>query len=517
MADRPSLDIEELKRGGLVKLKGKDMFSLWVKTSCCNLNSAQLRKLAEIAERYARGFLLFTSRQIPIIPFVNIKDVDEVKRELDKVYLELDRCGPRVRNINVCYEDKICPEAVTNSLSLGEKLDNFFRDPILHKIKVGVSGCQKDCIISRVLNDISFIGNEAGGVKGYDVYVGGRLGVNPFVGVKMAENLSEDEAVRFVRNYFDLLRASGKPGERAADIIVRLGADSVRRELNKDLRQKIPVKPVRCESRLGKSSRDKTILRVRATCGEVTSKQVLRIADIADRYGKGFVHFAVRGSPEIPGVNQKDLRSIRAELKEDGLQILDRGIDNIQSCFGNYCTESLADPQTLLRRIEKKVEELGLNNLNITISASGCPNSCGIAHLSDIGFHGAIEPEVCVNNCNGCGLCLAVCKRKAIEVNDVAAIDKEKCRHCGACVAICPANAIAAKRQGFTALAGFRGGEETRLGEVIAEFLSQEEAFRLAEHYLRLAKSMNSGAADIIDDIGIKNFKTLVTAARRPA
>jgi dissimilatory sulfite reductase (desulfoviridin) alpha/beta subunit len=67
----------------------------------------QLRDLADITERYARGIVLFSTRQIPIIPFVKLADVDEVKRRLSAIYLELDRCGPRVRNINVCYD---CPE-----------------------------------------------------------------------------------------------------------------------------------------------------------------------------------------------------------------------------------------------------------------------------------------------------------------------------------------------------------------------------------------------------------------------
>jgi len=48
MAQQPQIDVEELKRGGVVKLKEEDMFSLWVKTACCNLTSNQLRKVADI-------------------------------------------------------------------------------------------------------------------------------------------------------------------------------------------------------------------------------------------------------------------------------------------------------------------------------------------------------------------------------------------------------------------------------------------------------------------------------------
>ncbi len=516
MIPKQQINVGELRRSGIVKLKEEGMFSIWVKTACCNLTSKQLRKLADITEKYARNYLLFTTRQIPIIPFVNLKDLEEVKEELNEVYLELDRCGPTVRNINVCYDDKICPEAVTNSLSLAEKLDNFFHVPMTYKVKIGVAGCNKDCIISRVLSDIGFVGVERDSKKGYDVYVGGRLGVNPFVGVKMAECLSEKEGVSFVQNYFDFLKNEGEQGERSADLINRLGAERVKQELNKDLQEGLTLKPIECKTSLKEKETDKMILRIRATCGEVTSKQLRKIADIAEGYGRGFVHFVVRGSPEIPCIDKRHLEDIRKELQQVGMQILDRGIDNLQSCFGNYCTESNADPQSLLRRIEKRVNELGLNNLNIRISAVGCPNSCGIAHLNDIGFYGVVEPEVDIANCTGCDLCVPVCERKAITIKDgLAIIDKEKCKHCGQCITVCPFDAIAEKRKGYAVLVGGREGEDTRLGEVIAEFLSEEEALRITEGCLRILKEKNVSTATIVDEVGIDKFKEMLVPSTR--
>ena len=363
MAERTEVNVGELRKSGITKLREKDMYATWVKTACSNMNSNQIRQLADITDKYARSYLLFTTRQIPIIPDIHLKDVEEVKEKLSEVYLELDRCGPTVRNINVCYDDKICPEAVTNSISLAENLDNFFRVPSAnHKVKIGVAGCRKDCVISRVLTDIGFIGVESNGSQRYDVYIGGRLGINPFVGVKMAEFLSEEACVRLVENYFDFIRKEGKGEERGADLINRLGVESVKQELNKNLQECSDVKPITCETRLEEET-DKTILRIRATCGEVTSPQLRKIADIAKNYGEGFVHFVVRGSPEIPCIDKRHLEDIRKELEEVDMQILDKGIDNLQSCFGNYCTENNADPQSLLRRIEERSEELDLNKL----------------------------------------------------------------------------------------------------------------------------------------------------------
>ncbi len=507
MASEQQMNVGELRRHGIVRLKEKDMYSIWVKTACCNLTSKQLRKLADIIDRYARGYLLFTTRQIPIIPLVHLKDVEDVKEELRQVYLELDRCGPTVRNINVCYDDKICPEAVTNSISLAEKMDNFFRVPMSHKIKIGVAGCKKDCVISRVLSDIGFVGVERGSRKGYDVYVGGKLGVNSSVGVKMAEYLSEEECVRFVQNYFDLMKNEGKLEERSADLINRLGIERVKQQLTRNLQEGLVPKPIECETSLKENETDKMILRIRATCGEVTSKQLRKIADIADRYGKGFVHFAVHGSPEIPCIDKRHLEEIRRELQEVDSQILDRGIDNFQSCFGNYCTESNVNPQSLLRRIEKKIEGLDLSNLNIRISAAGCPNSCGIAQLNDIGFYGVVEPAVDITNCNGCELCVPICKTKAITIADnIAIIDKEKCKHCGQCIAVCPFDAIVEKRRGFAVFVGSREGEDTRLGEMIATFLSEEEALRVTEECLKAVKDRNIDVATIVDEMGIEKF-----------
>ncbi len=516
MAEKPETNVGELRRSGVVKLKDKDMFSLWVKTACSNLNSKQLRKLADITEKYARGYLLFITRQIPIIPLVNLKDVAGVKEELNEVYLELDRCGPTVRNINVCYDDKICPEAVTNSISLAEKLDNFFRVPMSHKVKIGVAGCQKDCVVSRELSDIGFVGVERDGRKGYDVYVGGRLGVNPFVGVKMADCLPEEECVRFVENYFDFIKREGKKEERGADLIDRLGVEKVKQELNKNLKEGSALKPIECETKLKGKETDKAILRIRATCGEVTSNQLRKIADIAEKYGRGFVHFVVRGSPEIPDIDKSQLENIRQELQDVGMEILDRGIDNLQSCFGNYCTENNVDPQSLLRRIEKMVEKLNLNNVDIKISASGCPNSCGIAQLNDIGFYGVVDPEIDIANCNGCELCVPVCKRNAIIIEDgLAVIDKGKCKYCGQCIAVCPFDAIIEKRKGFAVFVGGREGEDTRLGELIAEFLSEEEALRLAEECLRLVKDKKVNVATIIDEVGIEKFKDILVPSTK--
>lgn len=256
------------------------------------------------------------------------------------------------------------------------------------------------------------------------------------------------------------------------------------------------------------------ILRLKATCGEVTSEQVRKIADISEKYGDGFVHFVVRGSPEIPGVAENDLPKIRSELEKSGLEILDKGIENMQSCFGDYCTEGIVDPQSLLKRIEDLVEDLDFNNLNIKISGSGCPNSCAVSHLNDVGFLGVVEPEIDLNKCIKCGLCVEICKEKAITIDENGIrIDKSKCSHDGKCIRACPFDAIGEGRKGYAVLVGGRESdvEDTVLAEIIAEFVSEDEALKITENILKILKD-NPGCdvRDLMDRYGNEKFKEMI-------
>jgi dissimilatory sulfite reductase (desulfoviridin) alpha/beta subunit len=507
------LDINELKKGGMVPLREKDMFSIWVKTECCNLNSNQLRKLADITDKYARGFLLFTSRQIPIIPFVSVANIFDVKRELAEVDMGMDHNGPIVRNLNICYDDKICADAVVNCIPLGEKLEKFFGNQLAHKIKIGVAGCSKDCVMSRVLNDLSLVGVDDGKGKSYEAYVGGRLGVNPFVGIKIADHLTEDACVNLVQNYFDLLAAEGKKGERAADVIRRLGPDDFKVKLTRDLGRNATLPEVHFSSKSEREHADKTVVKIRAICGEVTSEQVRKIADIAEKYGNSVVHFAVRGAPEIPDTKIISIPEIRKELAGVNLHLLEDDVENMQSCFGEYCSEGLFNPQALLKKIEKRINDLNIKDLKITVSAAGCPSSCGIAHLSDIGFHGVMIPVMDKTICTGCGTCVAACKRKTIQVQDKkAVIEMKNCAFCGACRSACPQKAIKEKRKGIAVLLGGRGEPGTRLGVKIAQFVSEDEAFEIADNLLKLISKTGLNTNQLIEKMGFDEVKKAILA-----
>jgi dissimilatory sulfite reductase (desulfoviridin) alpha/beta subunit len=224
----------------------------------------------------------------------------------------------------------------------------------------------------------------------------------------------------------------------------------------------------------------------------------------------------VRGGPEIPGV---DKGVIHEELSKVGLSPLDKGVDNLQSCFGGYCVNGNLNTQPLLRKVEKIVEELELNNLDIKISASGCPNSCGISHLSDIGFMGVVEPALNKKKCTGCDICTKACRVDAIKIeNKLAVIDLEKCKNCDMCIKACPFDAIYEKREGIAVLVGGRGAYfmsdnktgDPRIGEKLIDFIDEKRALQVTESILKLVKEKKKTVAEIIDEMGFESFKEAV-------
>ena len=84
MNGKIEINLEELKKGGIVKLKEKDRFSVWVRAVCNNMDAKKLRRLADLAEKYGQGYMLFSTRQFHIIPHVHFNDLGAVKEELKK-------------------------------------------------------------------------------------------------------------------------------------------------------------------------------------------------------------------------------------------------------------------------------------------------------------------------------------------------------------------------------------------------------------------------------------------------
>jgi dissimilatory sulfite reductase (desulfoviridin) alpha/beta subunit len=154
-------DYATLKKGGFMRQKQKDNFSLRLRVVGGHLTAKQLAKIAEVSEKFGEGYVHLTSRQSVEIPFIKLAQIDDVKAMLAEGDVEPGVCGPRVRTITACQGAAICPSGCIDTYALAEELDNrYFARELPHKFKFGITGCQNNCLKSEE-NDVGI----KGGIK----------------------------------------------------------------------------------------------------------------------------------------------------------------------------------------------------------------------------------------------------------------------------------------------------------------------------------------------------------------
>ena len=156
-----AVDYATLKKGGFMRQKQKNNFSLRLRVVGGNLTAKQLAKIAEVSENYGDGYVHLTSRQSVEIPFVKLDDVEAVKDALAEGDVEPGVCGPRVRTITACQGEAICPSGCIDTYALAKDLDDrYFAKELPHKFKFGITGCQNNCLKAEE-NDVGI----KGGIK----------------------------------------------------------------------------------------------------------------------------------------------------------------------------------------------------------------------------------------------------------------------------------------------------------------------------------------------------------------
>ena len=151
-------DYATLKKGGFMRQKQKNHFSLRLAVVGGQISTEQLVAVTEVAQKYGHGYVHLTSRQGIEIPFIKLEDIDEVKEALAKGGAVPGVCGPRVRTITACQGSAVCPNGCIETEELAKELnDRYFGLELPHKFKFGVTGCQNNCLKAEE-NDLGIKG-----------------------------------------------------------------------------------------------------------------------------------------------------------------------------------------------------------------------------------------------------------------------------------------------------------------------------------------------------------------------
>jgi sulfite reductase (ferredoxin) len=167
-----------LVRGTYGQRQADDAQMIRVKIPQGVLTGEQLHALADVAERYSRGFGHITTRQNVQFHFVKLHDAEPAMRRLAASGLTTrEACGNSVRNITACQFAGVAGDEPFDVTPYAEALTRFLlRHPLSaslpRKFKIAFEGCARDHI-KLTINDIGWRAAIQDGARGFRVYIGG--------------------------------------------------------------------------------------------------------------------------------------------------------------------------------------------------------------------------------------------------------------------------------------------------------------------------------------------------------
>jgi NAD(P)H-nitrite reductase large subunit len=213
----------DIKEKGAIVQRDRQTYAITPHTPAGLVSSAQLRKIADIADKYQLQKIKLTSAQR--ITMIGINEVD-----LDTVWAELGEkqgsaTGLCVRSVKICPGTDCCKRGLRDSIGLGLEIDRRFHGRDLPwKFKLGVSGCPNDCA-ETCIKDIGLIGTP----RGWHLSVGGNGGSQPRLSRRLLEHIPDEQqallAVERLIEWFALQQRKCRFGK----LLDEVGCESLQR------------------------------------------------------------------------------------------------------------------------------------------------------------------------------------------------------------------------------------------------------------------------------------------------
>ncbi len=413
-----------------------------------SLNARQLRKLADIARKYDRGYGHFTTRQNLQFNWPALKDVPDILAELATVEMHaIQTSGNCIRNVTADHfagaavDEIVDPRPYAEILRQWSSLHPEFAF-LPRKFKIAVNGAAHDRAVIQA-HDIGLQAtrNEKGEL-GFVVYVGGGLGRTPFVGHKARDFLPEQDLLAYVdailRVYNLEGRRDNKYKARIKILVHEKGVARLREEIEAEFAAhdrsgltlpEAEIERIRAyfappalapraatseavERRKRDDPRFASFFETNATPhktpghaivsvslkpiggvpGDASADQLDVVADLAETYSHDEARVSHEQNLILPHVALDDLPAVYDRLAAAGLATPNAGlISDIIACPGlDYCAlataRSIPVAQRLSERFGDGARARAIGPLKIKIS--GCINACGHHHVGHIGVLG---------------------------------------------------------------------------------------------------------------------------------
>ncbi len=233
-----------LLRGTYGQRQPEDLHMMRIKIPQGLVTAEQFEAMADVADRYSRGFGHITTRQNMQFHFVKVHDAEPAMRRLAEAGMtSREACGGSVRNITACAYAGVSPTEAFDVTPYSELTTRYFlrhklSSSLPRKFKISFEGCREDHI-KATINDIGMLARIENGQRGFRMLVGGGTSIMPVSGmvlfdfVPAGDILNVSEAV--VRVFHDLGDYKNKHKNRIKFLIKKLGWEQFRAEFESRL------------------------------------------------------------------------------------------------------------------------------------------------------------------------------------------------------------------------------------------------------------------------------------------
>ncbi|WP_083258522.1 sulfurtransferase TusA family protein [Cellulosilyticum sp. I15G10I2] len=423
--------VEELKKGvleaerfkpyrvsmGIYEQRDNDTYMIRTRIPSGVVSIEQLKKISELAKKYAHGAIHLTTRQDIQFHKVTLDDtVNIMEGLLEAGIVTRGTGGNTARNVGCSPLTGVSQDDVFDVTPYALATTEYvLKDPTVfnlpRKYKIAYSNSKEDTG-NATIADLGFVAKIENGEKGFELYGAGGLGGSPNVSIKLEDFIPAKEVLYHVQAMKELFENEGnrtnKHKARIRYILQRLGPEGFK------LKYQELIDKVKKERNI-----DLVIDEVASDKAEAISETInnpLVVEQKIRGYYSLYIH-PENGNLEVNKLDQiiqfiEDLDYtanvrltstqgffVRDLLSDDVKKLLSitssftscYQVDNSVACAGAAtCKLGLCLSQNLLSAIKNEfadVEETIKEQLP-RIFISGCQNSCGQHQKGEIGLYG---------------------------------------------------------------------------------------------------------------------------------